>query len=341
MKEIFRSKIFYGISIAFAVMFFLLGINYNRNYIGEVEILVLPKSETTSGNLEQIMANIEELPTSLNFYESLLLSNEDVEDEIEEVSSYEKKDAWTSMFSVSQVKNSSIVKIKTRSQNQLQAEVLAKGIARQIAVSMSRYYNIQTELEIRILDEPVVSEENRGGDLKIITSSILFGMIFGWLFSFGIQKQRDNFAPTLKSVMRGAGRINTERNVEKKELAEMENVSAAEENFLQQTFANEDNAPVQEKVSEIKAVPEKKIVSEKIAVPEKKIETAGVKKSSAPDNLPVGEDFILNNLKLVAEKKAFAEKELIFASKKDDAPKSHEATEEEIKRRLNKLLGGK
>lgn len=336
MKEIFKSKIFWFSSIVLAMAFFLVGINYNRGYVGEVEILVLPKNETSARNIDQIMANIEEMPFSLNFYTQLLQRNENVDDVLSAVSLSQKKDALRSLYEISRVKNSAIAKVDVFGDNQLQAEVLSRGVAMQTAVSMSQYYDIRKDLEIRLLDAPTVFEEDKTGNPQIIAGSLLLGFVLTLIFFVIKQNYSNNFVPTLQSVMReNSGTVsavaNRSQQMEKAVIGQ--NVEAGKfeaENFFRQAASEE----------KIETAPKNSLFKHPA------LANSQIKKSFAPDNLPVGEEFILSNLKLIKEKEDEKRKDAI---KCEDAinrvstngtPKTHEATEEEIKARLNKLLGG-
>jgi len=369
MKEIFQSKIFWLSSIVFATMFFLVGINYHRSYIGEVEILVLPKNENTIQNINQILANIEEVSASLSFYDNLLENNEEVDDFVPEEVNYEKKSIWNSAFTIFRVRESGIMKIISRSDNPLQAEVLAKGIAKQVAVAMSQYYDIRNDLEVRLVDEPIIHEEDRTVDWRVILASVFLGLACGALFFLAREKQLMKSVPTLRSVMRGEKKTVRAKNTKPVQAgktlfdqavqAEKENsvwldASLENKNFFGPVAQKNAGLPIKneapvvsEKIPEQKnyQVVETTIVEKNIST-EKKVFTGGNKKASAPDNLPVGEDFILRNLKIVEEKRIATEQQvkeeekIIAEQKAVNAPKTHEATEEEIKRRLNKLLGG-
>ena len=316
MQEIFKAKLFWFMSIALAIVFFVLVSIFNRAYIGQVEILVLPKNNVTAQNIGRIMTNIKE---------------------VADVNKGNTKDSTYKLF---YIKNSSIIRLETYSHNQFQAGVLAGETARQITVSMSHYYNLRTELEMRLLAEPVVFEKNIFTNPWLIVASLLFGFIVTAFFAVIKQKNSNDFTPTPKSVMSENKRIfsnifevtQTEKSsavkdlpTEKKEKLAIEN-TIVDENFFAQ------------------AVPEKKAetVKKNSLFNHPSLANSQIKKSFAPDNLPVGEEFILNNLKLVDKKQAEEEEnnQQIIANQADKTPKTHEATEDEIKARLNKLLGG-
>lgn len=345
MKEIFKTKEFWFTSMALAAMFFLIGINYNRAYIGEIEILVLPKSDMAVRNIDQIIGNVERVPFSLNFYGNLLQANRDVEDDIAELSDAKKKNALSSIYRVARVKNSSIVKIETTGSNYSQAEALAWSVAKQIAVSMSQYYSIRTDLEIRLLEEPIISAENRTADPKIIIPSLFFGFVFSVLFFMLKQMQSDNFAPTLKSIMREDENMHT--NIpdavpfEWAEPVQKETPLSSQPSVEQIVPAEKKEGLIMADAVESEIFFQQGLQKRK---PTPSVEHSAVtdktRKSSAPENLPVGSEFILNNLKLIKEKQEEARKHHFTESKDPGVPKNYEASEDEIKARLNKLLSG-
>lgn len=294
-----RSAIFWAIAIIAAAAFFLIGVNSNNMYVGETNILVLPKSDKTARNIEQIIGDAEEIPKSLKFYDILLTENSGVDDQFAALPDYQRKEMWNKMIRVEAKKRSGVLSVRAFSPSLLQASIVSEQVARDIAVVMSRYYDIKTDLDIRIIDGPIVSPQKKFFNLALAAFSLLFGLIIGMIvyFIFG-KKSGKAYFPSRTSM-----------------------------NFPQFSVAK---APER---NEIKTEVRKDIPAEE-SFAKKETTMGGARKAGAPENLPVGSEFVVGALRRSA--KATQKEE-----ERDVEPKTHEASEEEIRARLNKLLGGK
>jgi len=283
MKEIFNSLKFWITGVVLAVIIFFAGISLNSRYQSEVRILILPKSEIASRNSQQIIANAQEIPYSLSFYNKLVENNGDIGDEAEEFSNAKRKEFWNSKLKIKIKGQSGILSININDKSQWQAQVLSRAVAQNIAIVMSHYYNVKTDLDIRIIDGPIVSTFKDYSNKAWIFSSL----ILGFLISFAI----------------GLIKLFIVRIPVPEKITPLENV-------FSKSFK--------------KTIPEEEFKIEK-----RKPENPFIieKKASAPTNLPTGKT---NEL------------EAFIKEKKEKEPKktSREATPEEIKERLNRLLRG-
>lgn len=290
MNRIFKSKLFWILSAAAAVVIFAGGMSRGGSYQSESRILLLPKSEKAVRNIRQIIANAEQIPLSLSFYDKLVEKNGDVEDEAMGLPDYKRKSFWNSKISVRQVGKSGVVRIIFSGENQFNAELFAKQTANDLALVMSRYYDIKNDLEIRTIDGPITrSVSTFSSWIKWISLGIILGVIFGFLISYLIY--------LLKKI-------------------ELRKINLASRmNRMKDMFAKKDES--------------KK---------EARLPGKG-KKSVAPSNLPTGSEFIMESLERAAEKSA---KGGPASGGEEEAkkPATHEATPEEVKERLNKLLRG-
>lgn len=297
MNDAFRSKLFWTTTVVAAVIFFVAGINYSKMYVAETDILLVPKSDAASRNIQRLISTAQELPYSLAFYDELLQKNRDIEDLAPGLTDHKRKEAWNSQIKVEQKGGSDILNIRASDEDQLQAEIISRQTARNIAIAMSRHYNIKTELDIRLIEGPIVGPGTKSSVWNLFFLSLIFGLIAGVVAHLMFGREEAYF-PARPSI-----NFPTFTAPKKSEKKEARPSAAAKDVFVEQLMREE-------------------------------LAASGPRKAAAPENLPVGSEFVLGAVRR-AEK---AEKK---AEEIAPEPKTHEATEEEIKQRLNKLLGGK
>lgn len=295
-----KSKIFWIAAIIFAAIIFIVSLNTGRVFKGETDVLFVPKSGKAVENIDQILANAERLPKSLSFYDKLLELNPDIEDPASGQTDDNRKKAWDEKISAERLNGSGIVRFSALSDDQSQAEILSQKVAADTIAVMSRYYDAQNDLDMRVIDGPLVYTFNQNKTSVRILLSILLGIAAGmivYLFS-DLAKVAAPKTILAKPAIFGQGKqgfLWEKNSIEKKELAK---------ETLEKVIASLEETPY----------------------------FAVSKKAGAPENLPIAKDF-----QIKTEEKP-EEIEMVEAEEK--IQKTHEATAEEVRERLNKLLGG-
>jgi hypothetical protein len=299
MGNMFKSKSFWIVAIVVIAAILLVYSNTGKVFVGETDILVLPKSDLVGRNAEQIIQDAKEIPTFLAFYDKLVEKNSDIEDTFAQLPDNQRKDMWNAELQVERKGASGVLAIKVRNASQLQAQILSQQTAGDIAVVMGRYYNMQDELDIRVVDGPIVGQVGRAIGFSLILLSVVLGLLAGAIVASlaNMKRERDFSVPMPKM--------------------------------------NFPSFDLGKKLDKIKK-DELKIKDEGIIFPVAEKKPVSVeKKAAAPENLPIGSEFVISSLKRV-EKSAKKE----AAPEEAPVAKTHEATDEEIRQRLNKLLGG-
>ena len=294
-------KFYIWFSMVASIAVFVALININRTYKAETDVLIVPRNDAVSKNVSQIINSVKEIPKTLSFYDRILFSNDAlIDDDIEELPSYKRKAHWESKIRTKKIDDSSMVKIIIFDKSQTQAEDLSRQAGLEIAGVMSQYYDIRTELEIRIVDGPIISY-GLEKSAWILAAEGIFGGILGAFMVFII----NNFLEML-GVGTKAQRIKFSATVRK----------------LPRMIIKPETEP---------------LTFDKKPFGLEKKETAVQmgKKSAAPENLPIAEDFLFSGKIVKSAEKSEVEKE-----EAPEKPVIREATPEEVKERLNKLLRG-
>jgi capsular polysaccharide biosynthesis protein len=319
--EILKNKIFWISSAVIAMVIFLVAINSNRVYQSNMDVLFLPKSEIAVRNVEQIIANAKQIPLSLSFYDSLIENNSDIEDVAAELPDAKRKDFWNSKIETKQIEKSSVVRLTTFASDQMQAEVLSRQTANSLVIVMSRYYNIKTDLDMRIIDGPIADQITKTNIFLWIFLSLILGLILGVFVNILTEfivgkienKKKDR---QIKIRPEPAGLANFSFPMVGMESAK--------------TLPAEPESVFKFNVEQEREIVEPAVIEESFVVTEKK--------AAAPANLPIAEEEVLLDFKSQPKEHAqFVEKIVSDALSKDV---TREATEEEVKARLNKLLNG-
>lgn len=297
--------------IAVLVIFVAL-ININRTYKSEVDLMLVSRNEATAKNMDRIIEDAKIIPLSVSFYDVIV--SKDFEDIAEELPNYKREAYWRKKIKTERVDGSSIIRITIFDEDQITADDMSQEAALSMAEILSRYYNINTELDSRIVNGPMVSYGMRNNVFILILESLLGGLIFVFSvlavnFILGILGIGGDLKKNRKSgLVRELPKISKE--------AEMGPISF-------------DKKPADFKKIEKQAEDQDAYI-QKNAFPQ----SLG-RKSSAPENLPVADESIFQGAGIEPVKTEEIKKE-----KTEEKIAVREATPEEVKERLNRLLRG-
>ena len=334
------------LGIIFMTTLSLLLIDSNKLFRSTISVMLIPRSQEVASHIDDISANAQELPKTLAFFEKMLSDNPGVNDFTRGKTPDERKKLWNKYITVSQAKGGSetIIEISLYAKKQSDAEALSKKTAQTLFSVMSGYYNVKSELDMRVIDGPISSVAVN--DLWwIISVSAAIGFLIAFLVH-SITEKIFAFGFALKS-----------RTLQNR-LVDMTHTdfspSASVPSSIEDLYLPEELAAVQnaEKASEEIAQPQEaaaaSISSEEMRkmqypdFPEMPMGHNGGmgRESVAPDNLPVfdGASFQFGAPK---EDQVEPKKESCESSYQTEPVKHHEPTQEEIKKRLNALLSGK
>ncbi|MDP1884147.1 MAG: hypothetical protein Q8L10_02160 [Candidatus Moranbacteria bacterium] len=327
-----KKKIFWGISIALAAIIFIVAMNANKAYRAQIWLLFLPKTENAVRNIDQIIANAQEIPLALSFYDKLLQKNPYILDDVTaDLPAAERKELWNSRIETERIGKSGVIGLVAFGASQTEAESLDRLVVSDLLVVLSNYYNIKTDLDIRIIDGPISSEVIRMDGWLWALISLVAGAIIGFLLSVF-------FAILGETGLGKAGRPEPIGS------QEMKKAVAAE---LPKVSFTETRAEKKEPAVEVKDIFDFAVEKEASLMRFRKEPVTAEKKAAAPSNLPVSEEEFTFNISPEAdlpvpptagsEETRPVEEMIASASASDTA---REATPEEVKERLNKLLKG-
>jgi hypothetical protein len=311
-------KIFYISILSAAIVYFALA-NFYKTYRSEVDILIVPQNEKTALMSKQVLANAAKIPLTVSFFNKLVKENIDINNPVDGFSASEKKAYWNSKLNTKVIKNSGIVKFIASDKDFLQAESLAAAAASSGIITLSAYYNIREDAQMRIIDGPITTAGAQYKSFGIIFASLLIGIIifavFNWLIPFiqnRISIPDETFYAKSLSENAFAVKKDTKLEPEKEEIKE-------------------------EVYSITKEIPK----SEPI-VPKTSEFFSSEKKASAPGNLPIADTSIMNMFGATKNGTGYkiSENKPETGENQKKPAVYREATEEEVKERLNKLLGG-
>ena len=303
--------------LTLAIFFSLLG-NF-RTYQSQISIIVLPKSPALCAQSESLVQNFEMLPRTLSFYNRILKDNSEIKDQFAGFSDAAKKEAWNKNLTIKRKGDSQMLEITVHSRNND-----AALIAHQTAISLfslsTQYYNLKTDLDLRIVDGPINSSDIDSWIAPIIISIVL-GFILAFFINYILTELNKIFAqPRVSNLFRN---IEDKFKFEKNSKLTLEDFGLVD---LGKKDVNIEKQPTPEKEPEEKELPKTETFIKRSAVP--------ANLPIAPSNLPINKDAGIP--KLGSEKIAKTEE----TENAEKETKRGEPSEEEIKNRLNKLLKG-
>jgi len=308
MENKLKIKYFFAVTTVVAVICFIIFLNNNSVYRGEIEVLLISRNRVVDEKIDSLTENAKSIPLTLSFYDRVI-KNAELEDPSANLSVQERKAYWNSIIKTERVNGSNIVKITAYDADKDQAGKLVELYAQELSQTTARYYNIRTQLDTRIIDQSITAFDFAHSVWPQAAKSIFWGVVAGimdilLIASIPKSMRKKTISPK-KSIF--TYRTDAPEKVEKPD-------------YLPVDFSQK---------------PEVK--KEKIITPEKK--------STAPENLPFADEEIVEQ-KLYPNGNGGGKTKKIKKEKKSDEPKVtedifREATPEEVKERLNKLLSGK
>lgn len=328
-----------------------------KTYKSTVTIVIIPKSITAIAQRENIVHNLAQIPQTLSFYERLLSDNHDLKDTTANQSAQRRKEIWNNIISIKQInKDSTILKITLEASGSKDSEILASKTARTFLDTASGYYNVKSDLDLRIIDGPI---SQRSYDFWPIL--LLLSVILGFLIAYigngfhiaiiNLTDHKDTFKRGLDKISEKTVAMFDGKKTHQEEFLIQENENSAEEQNLEMENFKESLA---KKVPELEQTPEiysedkiksqhdkelealNKIIQQDIYPNFPEMPTTGNVKASAPDNLPIGDDLMFAQNVISQDPQA--------SIVQQDAPvveeKKGEPTSEQLKQRLNQLLRG-
>lgn len=327
-RKIFSAKIL-AIGLMLSAVFALFLAGSQKKYEATIVVFVNAKSEAAAVQQETITNNLANFPKLLSFYDRMLKDNPDVRDVSAGKSQFERKNEWNKMLSVRRQKNSSMIAVSVSAKNKTDAESLVKKTCRTLFDVAGKYYDIKNDVDLRIVDGPITRSAVTGW-FCIIPLSLLLGFALAFLLEH-FWDMGKNISLSQETKEKLTFDFDLSKFFQKKtdqKIESLEDLYMPEE-ISEKPYFSENHNKVEipsEKASQIKEMKSiTKIIQQNKYPNFPEMPVHEMKKSEAPDNLPVAEDFPMQS----------------FESQEKPRIETHrEPTAEELRERLNRLLRG-
>lgn len=164
-----------------ALLFWLDGF---RTYQSEVRLMVIGKVPSVA--TDQVVENMSELSTNLSFYERLIEENPTIEDDFVGYTKDQRKKLWNETVEVVRSDKSGVLSVTAKAETPEEAKRLAEATVKTLFSVASFYYNIKTDLDLRVVDESIVKTTVDRPFLYVLTSFgsalVVVIVFFGFLF---------------------------------------------------------------------------------------------------------------------------------------------------------------
>lgn len=151
LPNLFRRS-FWAVFIPLLIAAGLFWMDELRGYRGELSLLVLPRADLARGAAANLAALTQEIPFAVAVYEE---ASAGIENPLIGKTPAQRKAIWREAVQVERVGTSDVIRIVSAGADQDEALVLAKTVVAEIVRTASRYYNQKTDLDIRIVADPV------------------------------------------------------------------------------------------------------------------------------------------------------------------------------------------
>lgn len=314
-------------AVVLSAVFFLILLENFKTYKATSSVMVITKSQLANSQQEKIIANIAILPTNLSFYDRLLKNNPEIKDFTQGESADERKESWNERIKIEPSKAGSIINVSFEAKDSNEARQVNSKIVRNLFDSVGLYYNIKEDVDVRLVDGPVVSSEINYGYLLLLIS-ILAGYSIAFLM--------DKFLKSTELFLRAAyfkksffnpGKKSAEKKSEPADVEKSESIPDIDAVSESDTKDKE-----LERLNEI--------IQQDIYPNFPEMPVSQPRKASAPDNLPIADSsFFMTETQQNQEILSEEEKPEVEESNQEQDIK-REPTPEELKKRLNELLRG-
>lgn len=340
--EKFNIKLFIVLAVLASIASFLVFFKVEQAYKTEIDILILPRNEKTAQSLDQTVESIKQIPLSLSFYNKMLEINKDIEDGAAGEMDYKRKEFWNKKINAQRIDGSGVIRFEVFDKKQEQSEIIASQLKNDIFFLISKYYNIKTDLEPRLIDGPITGNTVSDDIWKNIAKSVGLGMVAAFFLTLIISglnviisgRKQDLFSSqySFRKDILPEKELNEDED-RNSEYKFSEHKSAAEKALVD--LEARETSYHQEMLKRKKEIyPEDYSASEEI----KDSVISTDRKVSAPINLPFTEEelpeiFNGNNKNEEISKETAIEEATETSYK--------EATPEEVQARIAKLLNGR
>ncbi len=177
LPNLFRQS-FWAVFVPLLLAAGLFWMDELRGYRGEMSLLVLPKAELTQGAAANLAALARETSFAAAVYEGVA---EKIENPFVGKTPAERKAIWKKAVEVRVVGTSDVIRITSLGSDQDEALTLSKAVATELVRTASRYYNQKTDLDIRIVTDPVAIPSLSAWPrftLYIIGTALFFTVLF-------------------------------------------------------------------------------------------------------------------------------------------------------------------
>lgn len=182
MLQPLNKTVFSVLALFFITVAAFVSLDTFRGYRAEVTVLILP-SAANQASAEQMVENIAVLPTTVSFFDSLLASDERLSEfsELDERPIDIRSERWHEMLSVKREGGSGIVTYTIEANTQEEATLFARQMAKVLFQKAGTYYDIRSEVSLRLIEGPLV----RAALISPVTwivSSVSIGIIVALIF---------------------------------------------------------------------------------------------------------------------------------------------------------------
>lgn len=150
-----------------------------RAYESEIRVLVIGKSPGIA--IDQVVENFAEMTSNLSFYERVLAENDLIDDSFEGYSKDTRKALWNEVVTVKRSDGSGVLTVTAKQDTSEKSKMFAEATVNTLFSLAGFYYNIKTDIDLRVVDETIVKTVLRSPVQYVFVS---FGSALGLTILF-------------------------------------------------------------------------------------------------------------------------------------------------------------
>ncbi|NTU66611.1 MAG: hypothetical protein HGB08_01680 [Candidatus Moranbacteria bacterium] len=308
--------------VIFSAVVFLLLLNTRKTFETEIDMMIVGKNSAIAGNIKPVIGTIGQIVESSSFYSQVADMNGGIDAIDSGMSPYDQRRLWDKAVDVEGDKGSYVFSVKNYGRSGSISKDLNEETVSTLILSIGKYYDIRSEIDLRIIDGPLTRQVPSMNILLMIIWSIVSGIVFYAAVFYFIPWFYFKKPLGKTGLSDGIGAVARKMNftIPGRKPFEEAPYSFPQEKKKEAPIAAEKNIPQKEEP----------VIPVMTMTPEKK--------SGTPDNLPVSEE--IPAFLLQKEKEETIEEPATANGPIREKDLTREANAEEVKERLNRLLGG-
>ncbi len=145
-------RYFWVLLYVFTITGGIVSLDHFRVYSSSATVMVIQKNQNALGSGDLLMETVAQLPTTLAFYDRLLLQFPEIKDPWSGMSAADREALWREHMASVRVDGSGLIRLQVTADTAADADFLTEKSTLNLFGMIGQYYDIRTEIDIRTIE---------------------------------------------------------------------------------------------------------------------------------------------------------------------------------------------